>query len=163
MELTHCNFILQDPFFWALLIAKITPFKIYPLLAVKFWCHTLRYPRVIRCKIHLLRAGKNNRTLASFFLLRGLTNVKIKEYLFSRSPLNCCIRFVWKSNESLRYPCEIPPYQATKFTSVSDGWVLQIVSFNIHNFWSNYWNIYHMKDTALLMIQLYQKPNFLTL
>ena len=167
MELTHCNFLLQGPFLWALLIAKITPFKIHPLLVVKFWYHSLRDPLVIRCKIHLLRAGKNIicRAVASFFLLRGLTNVKIKEYLFSRSPINCCIRFVWKSNESLRYPCQIPPppYQATKFTLVSDGWVLQIVSFNILNFWSKSWNIYRMKDTALLMVQLYQKTNFLTL
>ena len=80
-----------------------------------------------RHKIHSLRAGKNiiYRTVASFFPLKRLKNLKIKEYVFSRSPLNCCIRFVWKSNENSQYTCEIHPHQATKFTLVSDFWVLR--------------------------------------
>ena len=43
MKLTHCNFLLQHSFFWALLIVKFTPFKIYSLLVVEFSCHSLQY------------------------------------------------------------------------------------------------------------------------
>ena len=132
---------------------EIDSFKIHSLLVVKFSCHSLQYFLVISFKIHSLRADKNiiYRTVTSFFLLRSLTNLKIKEYLFSRSPINCCIHFVRKSNENLQYPCEIHPHQAPKFALVSDGWVLQSVYFKVLNFWSKFRNIYRMKDATLYM------------
>ena len=79
----------------------------------------------------------------------GVDKSKIKEYLFSRSTLSCCIHFVWKWNENLRHPSEIHPHLVTKFTLVSDGWVLLSGYFKLLNFWSKSWNIYRMKDTAL--------------
>ena len=61
-----------------------------------FACYSLQNSIVA---IHSLRAGKNiiYRAVALFFLLRGLTNLKIDKYLISTSPLNCCICHCMKS------------------------------------------------------------------
>ena len=48
---------LQHSFFWVLLIAKFTPFKIHWLLVVKFSCHPLQYSLVTRRKI---RSSQNS-------------------------------------------------------------------------------------------------------